>query len=238
MTLPFVLVHGGDFAASCWSEVLPFLPPASIAVDLPGRGSYPADLAGVRFKDWADSVVADMDAAGIERAVCVGHSLGGATLSQLAMHYPERVAGLAFVACPFPAQGGCVGEACLPEIWAAFQQARDAGVAVIPGPGREHAVQMFGNDMGAEQMDRMCSDVVPESLAVFLEPLDLAGLRRGIPTLYVKLMQDRASPPEVQDWAIANICPDDVATIDCGHMAMYTRPRELAAVLVDWAKTK
>ena len=42
-----VLVHGGTCAADIWDEVLPMLSFPAVAVDLPGRGSTPADNAGL-----------------------------------------------------------------------------------------------------------------------------------------------------------------------------------------------
>ena len=231
-----VLIHGGDFAGSCWNAMLPFLKHPALAVDLPGRGRHPGDLAAMSSRLWANSVIADMDAAGIAQAVMVGHSMGGITLSALTAHYPERVAALAFVACPFPTEGHCCAESCTAEIYAALKGAWDAGIRVLDAPGRDYAAQLFGNDMDDVTMARMCADTVPESLTVFMEPLTLTGLQRGIPTLYVKLLQDRASPPAIQDQAIAAIGPDQVVTMDCGHMAMYTQPQRLAAILDEWVE--
>lgn len=41
---PLVFVHGGAFAASCWELVLANIAGPALAVDLPGRGSHPAEL--------------------------------------------------------------------------------------------------------------------------------------------------------------------------------------------------
>lgn len=48
-----------------------------LAVDLPGRGRNPADLATVTIADWVDSVVDDVENALMGDVVVVGHSLGG-----------------------------------------------------------------------------------------------------------------------------------------------------------------
>jgi pimeloyl-ACP methyl ester carboxylesterase len=235
MPRPVILIHGGNFTSGCWSGVQAALSCPSLAIDLPGRGRHPADLSRIRLKDFADSVVAELDAAGIDRALCVGHSLGGATLCLLALQYPTRVAALAFVASPVPSHGGCVADACDRPAQAALSAARTQGLSVIPPPEARFARQIFGNDMDAATFEDMSRSTSAESLGVFFEPIDLTGLRRGIPTLYVKLLRDTASPPAVQDRAIAAVLPTKVATIDSGHMAMYTRPAELAAALADWA---
>ncbi|MBL8045796.1 MAG: alpha/beta hydrolase [Anaerolineales bacterium] len=45
----------------------------------------------------ADFVAAVMQAAGIERATLVGHSMGGSVIGHVAQRHPERVAALVFV---------------------------------------------------------------------------------------------------------------------------------------------
>jgi len=74
---PLVLVHGGSFAASCWDLVVEQLGGPALAVDLPGRGTHPAPLATVTIETAAASVAADVDAAGFDDIVLVGHSLAG-----------------------------------------------------------------------------------------------------------------------------------------------------------------
>jgi len=58
----------------------------------PGFGGRPP--GGTSLDDFADAVVADMDAAGIGRAVVVGLSMGGYVAFRLHARSPERVAAL------------------------------------------------------------------------------------------------------------------------------------------------
>src|SRR3954470_10641359 len=83
MTLPaLVLVHGGGLAADSWEPCVdeihrraPQL--AVLAVDLPGRRDKPGDLRTVTIADFVDSVVADIEEAGLGDVVIVGHSMAG-----------------------------------------------------------------------------------------------------------------------------------------------------------------
>jgi pimeloyl-ACP methyl ester carboxylesterase len=70
-----------------------------IAVDRPGSG-YSTRVTGkaTRLTDQADALVALLDELKIDRALFVGHSLGGALSLTLALRYPNRVAGLALIA--------------------------------------------------------------------------------------------------------------------------------------------
>ena len=75
MTLPgLVLIHGGAHASDCWeltTAELARLEPGLrvLAVDLPGRRGKRGDLHAARIADWVDSVVADVDDAGLGEVV-------------------------------------------------------------------------------------------------------------------------------------------------------------------------
>jgi pimeloyl-ACP methyl ester carboxylesterase len=62
-----------------------------------GRSDYPTDPACYSVDLSIGDMLAVLDAAGVERAVLVGHSLGGYLSLALHRRHPERVAGLALV---------------------------------------------------------------------------------------------------------------------------------------------
>ena len=86
MPLPaLVLVHGGEHAADCWDLVNAELQCQApelriLAVDLPGRGRTPGDLATATIGQWVDSVVADIEREGLSDIVIVVHSMAGVTV--------------------------------------------------------------------------------------------------------------------------------------------------------------
>jgi pimeloyl-ACP methyl ester carboxylesterase len=92
-----VLVHGGMCTSTCWDPVVGHLTMPVVAVDLHGRGSRPADLTMVTLDDCVQAIIESADEAGFDRFVLVGHSLGGATITETAWQYPERVAQLIYV---------------------------------------------------------------------------------------------------------------------------------------------
>jgi len=70
-----------------------------IAIDRPGSGYSRRDPGqATTLEQQADAVVALLDALGVDRALLVGHSLGGALSLTVALRHPSRVAGLALLA--------------------------------------------------------------------------------------------------------------------------------------------
>jgi 3-oxoadipate enol-lactonase len=63
-----------------------------------GGSQRPADLSRIRVEDHADDLLAVMDAAGQSRSVIIGWSLGVNVAFEVALHHPDRVAGVLAVA--------------------------------------------------------------------------------------------------------------------------------------------
>ncbi len=90
-----MLLHGQPGSTKDWDWVVAALAGRvqSIPLERPGYDGSPA--GGVRHS--AEAAVASLDAHGIERAIMVGHSYGGAVAAWLGAFHPERVAGLVLV---------------------------------------------------------------------------------------------------------------------------------------------
>ncbi|WP_406862183.1 alpha/beta hydrolase [Streptomyces sp. HUAS MG47] len=99
---PVVLVHG--YADSWWTfePMLRRMPSALHAYAPTQRGHGDADKPedGYAPEDFADDLVAFLDAVGLERAVLVGGSSGGVQARIVAGRRPDRVAGLVLLGTP------------------------------------------------------------------------------------------------------------------------------------------
>jgi pimeloyl-ACP methyl ester carboxylesterase len=121
-----VMLHGQPGLGSDWRQLACLLPAelSVVAIDRPGYGSSSRAAGG--FGVNARAVVEEMDARGIERAVIVGHSLGGGVALSVAALAPERVEALVLLASVGP---GCLngwdrllaapltGEVCALAAW-------------------------------------------------------------------------------------------------------------------------
>lgn len=90
-----VLVHGAGHDSTVWDGVRAALSHPSVAVDLPGRRSRPADITRVTVASAAASVAADAPGGDV---VLVGHSVAGTVLPSVAALLGDRVRHLVFVA--------------------------------------------------------------------------------------------------------------------------------------------
>jgi pimeloyl-ACP methyl ester carboxylesterase len=229
MTL--VLVHGGGFDASCWDLLLPYLQTPAITVDLPGRGSRPADLSEAGLDDFAAAVAEDIAATGWERVVLVGHSLAGLTLPRAVGLLPDLIAQLVFASGNVPAHG----QSCLDTLDTALADGVRANIAsnggVLPVFEREMSMGLYGNDLDADQFAWMLARSVPEAGRVLIDPCDLSGLAHPIPRTWIRLTRDQAGTIEMQDRFIANLGGAEVIDLEAGHMAMISQPAALAAIL-------
>jgi len=138
----FVCLHGLADTLSIWSRLAPALAEHGrvMLVDQRAHGGSDARPGPYRREDLATDVRALLDRLDIDRAVLVGHSMGGVVALTTALAYPERVAGLVLL--------GTASEAS-PRVAAWYE--RIACAAEIEGlAGLAHAIYGTGSDRQLE----------------------------------------------------------------------------------------
>jgi pimeloyl-ACP methyl ester carboxylesterase len=214
-----VLVHGGTHTSSCWEYLLPLIDAPSRAVDLPGRGSRPADLAGVTLGDCVEAVIDEANAAGFTRFALVGHSLGGVTITETAYLHPGRISHLVYVGALVPPPGS-----------SASILMTGAPLEAMTPMSEERAKTLFGNDLTEEQWAHHFRSIVPDAVGIM--NAKLSGYPSDVPITYVNMSQDVPVPPALAQEMAANLGPGvQRRTIDAGHTVMVSRPKELAEII-------
>jgi pimeloyl-ACP methyl ester carboxylesterase len=239
MTLPdLVLVHGGEHAGDCWDLVVaevhrqaPEL--RALAVDLPGRGRTPGDLATATIGEWVDSVVADIEAAELGDVVIVGHSMAGVTVPGVAAKLGSpRVREMILAAAFVPRQGQAIVDTLGGPlaIFARFA-ARGGRVFKVPRLAAQYA---FCNGMTREQRRLTMSKLYAESARIPGEPVDRSALPEDLPRTWILTTRDRALSNKSQQASIAALGGvKDVIPIDACHDVMFSHPERLAQILIE-----
>jgi len=97
-----ILMHSNGNSAYEYEDVLPILSQSYrvLAVDYPGHGDSEPLKRHYSVGDYADFIVAFMDALKIERASVLGSSIGGAVAVDLGVRHADRIEKLFVVESP------------------------------------------------------------------------------------------------------------------------------------------
>ena len=99
-----VFVHGASFDRTVWrlqARYFAWHGYAVLSLDMPGHGRSEGPLIPT-IEGMAEWLWQAVDAAGVERAALVGHSLGSFVVLQAAADQPDRVSALSLVGTAFP----------------------------------------------------------------------------------------------------------------------------------------
>jgi pimeloyl-ACP methyl ester carboxylesterase len=214
-----LLVHGAWVRSWCWQTVVAELSRRGwqvLTVDLPTTGS---DAANSGLHDDADLVRRTV--AGIDGpVVVVGHSYGGAVVSEAVVDVPN-VSHLVYV-CAFQLDGGesllgVVGGEPVPW-WVV-----DGDVMTVDDPGR-----LFFNDVPAEQADRAIALLEPFSCRAVAETLTAAAWH-SVPSTYIVCDDDVAVGAGQEIFATR---ATHVHRLPSGHFPFLSVPSQLTDLIV------
>ena len=240
MPLPgLVLVHGGAHAADCWDLTVeelrrqaPDLP--VLAVDLPGRAGKPADLASVSIGDCVESVVADIEGAGLSDVVICGHSMAGVTIPSVVTRLgSSRVREMILAAAFVPPQGTSVLDTLGGPLGWYARRAAAARQVPVTMP-RLAARLAFCNGMTRRQRRFLLLRICGESIRLVTEKADRGQLPYDIPRTWILTLRDHSLSVRTQRRSIDVI--GGVRTlipVDTCHDLMVSEPERLAEILVE-----
>jgi pimeloyl-ACP methyl ester carboxylesterase len=243
MALPaLVLVHGGAHAGDCWDltldEIHRLEPTLKVlAVDLPGRRDRPGDLRRLTIADWVDSVVADIEDAGFDEVVIVGHSMAGLTVPGVVTKLgASRVREIILAAACVPHEGAAMVDVVAPFTAAISRRnaRKDAPYTVHPLLAR----LFFLNGATRARRRFMAGRLYPESNRVFLERVSRRDMP-DVPRSWILTTRDRTHSAKEQRASIAAIGGVHmVIPIDTCHGLMISEPERLAEILIERCRVR
>lgn len=213
----FVLVHGSWHGPWCWDGVKAGLESAghrAVAVDL--RGDTP--LAEQNLDTYTARVVAALDAEGAP-CMLVGHSAGGAFISQAAETRPELLSKLVYAAGFLLSSGQTIldvattdeGNNAVPNL--VFSE--DGVYSTLRG---DAAVPVLYADCDPAAAEAASARLEPEANAPLGGALTLTEERYGsVPRAYIECLRDMAISIAAQRAMVAAQPCAEVITMDTSH---------------------
>jgi pimeloyl-ACP methyl ester carboxylesterase len=237
----YAFVHGDALGSWVWDETIAALDRQTdgafgraLALDAPGCGLKRSSATDeLTLEDVATEFIEDIQRAGMENVVLVGHSLGGQAMALMAELQPELFRRLVYVSCLIPRPGQNVAQMMGTGLHGS--NPGEVGYPLDPTSSDPYHLlaAMLCNDMDQEQapafLSKLGADTWPPQTYTFTE-WRYDHLDR-MPATYVVCLRDQSLPAGWQEVFAARFKVDEIVRVDAGHQVMNTRPEALAEIL-------
>jgi pimeloyl-ACP methyl ester carboxylesterase len=222
----YILVHGAWSAAWVWRDVGAELTRREVkwsALDLPSstHGAHPNTYLADDAREVIE--VAKLDGP----VVLVGHSYGGAVITEAAEQIPNLEA-MIYVAALIPELGhsttGVSRMVDAPTMLDAAIESDGDMLRLKPTLAKEALFQ----DCSDEVADWAVSQLTPQTTASLRSPRSAFDV--DVPTYYMRCTLDQAVDPGLQE-LLASHC-DEVAVLESGHTPMLSQPEYFCDLLL------
>jgi pimeloyl-ACP methyl ester carboxylesterase len=244
---PTLLLHGIGNYARYWDFFADVVARRLrlIATDARGHGESGQPRGDYAPPEFVADAVAVLDALAIERAVVVGHSMGGTHAIRLAAAHPDRVDRLVVVdAGPEPLPEGAERARRLslerPERFANTEEALAYLRRMSPG----YADEVYANRLRwlfRDEDGGLAWRSSRDALASIM-----SGPRRGdlwdalrairCPALVVRGTRSNVLSADIAQRMVKTVADGRLIEIDAGHNVALDRPKELAEAVVAFAR--
>jgi pimeloyl-ACP methyl ester carboxylesterase len=244
--IDYAFLHGGGQGSWVWRDAIAALRQQggdklgrTIALDIPGCGKKRGrNTQATTMDDIIAELTTDLESAGAEQVVLVGHSQAGTLLPKLTAARPELFRRLVYLSCAAPLPGQNIVQMMGTQIRGSNKDA--VGWPFDPEESREMRERyrlLFCNDMDAASasnfLARLEQDAWPDS--TYAESEWRYDHLDAIQSTYVICLEDQVFPAEWQETFAARLKVRQRVRIDAGHQVMNTRPQALAEVLLSEA---
>lgn len=237
---PVLLIHGFPLSRDIWEPQISAMSQRAqvIAPDLRGHGKSPAPEGAYTMDVMARDLLQVLDTLHIERAIWVGHSMGGYITMAAWRLAPQRFSGMGLVATNHRAD--------TPEA----KQKRFDTAQKVAEQGAEAAVnpRLFAPDTPEDAPHVIAARLIQRSTppagiigslqAMAARPDSSDALRTvNVPALVIGGELDQLFPPEIPQ-EMANLLREaspsvNLVMLPTGHMPMLEKPEDTTAALED-----
>lgn len=246
----FVLIHGGFSGAWCWSRLIPEIEKLgheALAIDLPGHGERRDERS--TLADRRDAIVEVLR----EGDILLGHSGGGFDITLAADAAPDKIAHLIYLSAGLPLEGRPLVEATLGRTdqdgedgaqVTRLNQSVDPSYVRINEMGRmefidiDAAKEIWFHDCDDETVRWAFSQFSAAPPNILIEPVSIPRFwEADLPRSFILCVHDR-SLRYAEQMTFAGRLGVVPLMIEGSHSPFYTRPAELAALMLKAVETR
>lgn len=230
----FVLIHGSLIGGWCWNKVKKGLEQDGHTVyapDLPGHSSHnriaAKEITLEKYVSFVCDLVNDIE----DKVILVGHSLGGAIITQVIEHVFSKVERVIYVCAIVPKNGEKVGEIIKSDSTSDAVHINKEKMQIEVDIDKINEVLFDGCDTSdvayAEKM------VVPQPLLPLLEPVILKNeFFKKLDRIGIVCTDDKSLSPAIQDKMYSDAgCRKFY--LNSGHAPYFSKVDELTVILLE-----
>lgn len=236
----FILIHGALFTSQSWIAVQSQLQNAGyniVTVDVPGRAGDGIPPAQVTLDQAADKVC-KVAALQKGKVILVGHSQGGAIITQALNNCAPKIKALVYVAAVAPLNGEMTFQDLSQQDNDNFDKCAflDSEQKVFKINDKGPIKEMFMADASADAAQRAIHNMVPEPSSLGEATLHYPeAVFNAMPKFYLETLQDNIISPASQEKIINKIHPRKIYTLNTSHSPFLSQARLLSQYLIEIA---
>lgn len=212
-----VLVHGAWADGSSWNKVIPLLQSRGVHVV--------AVQLDLRTLDEDAAIVSRAVSAQSGKVILVGHSYGGAVISQAGVD--AKVAGLVYVAAFAPGNGESIADMLKPFPKAPWQAGMVADSKGYLSLGQATYIGSFAPDLPRAEAMMLSATQRPIFHHALADKVDVAAWKTK-PSRWVLSGDDAILPPAFQEAQAARIKASVTSIRGASHAVMLSHPGEVS----------
>lgn len=242
--ITFILVHGALFTEAGFAPLKQELlqkHQSVVTVTVPGRNDDGIDPKSITIETAAKAVCDAINKVSSGDLILVGHSQGGAVITQAFGACGTRVRALIFMAAVAPQSGETAFDGLDPVRDGNFERCvtvdANAGLFALNKDGPLEA--MFFQDLRAinpQLADDALASMVSEPIAIGTTKLSFdQSSYNKIPKFYIEALEDQIVSLETQRKYQSKIAFSQVYSLHTGHSGFLSQPKAMSSVLLDIA---
>jgi pimeloyl-ACP methyl ester carboxylesterase len=231
-----LLVHGALFNSSGWLATQSYLQNAGynvVTVDVPGRSNDRIDPKTVTL-DMAANKVCKVAKLQSDKVILVGHSQGGAVITQAIDQCSDKIKALVYIAAVVPENQESVFQSLSQQDNDNFNLCGDVdeekGVVKVNYQGPLQ--QMFMSDVSEQYARVAINNMTDEPLKIGDSVLHYStSIFKNMPKFYIHTQYDRIISMPTQKMIVAKFQYNKIITLPTSHSPFISQPAILAKSL-------